>query len=118
MADKVVVVLREFVTAASFLPKMTKRPPRGSFATKRPSDTLLYSAEGRLVVSTPVKVTPVGMVGAWIPCVSTDAIRLAQVCGKLKADDFLMLTFAEGFIVLNDGAFHVPGKLVERPDGE
>ena len=54
----------------------------------------------------------------WRLCVSTEARRLALVCSKLKAGDFLLLTYADGFLVLNDPAFAVPGRLVERPEGE
>lgn len=117
MAAKIVVVLREFVSAVAALPKL-KRGPRGSFGNSIPTDTLLYSVENRLVVFTPAKKTILGMAGSWSGCVSTEARRLSLVSSKLKVDDFLTLTFAEGFIVLNDPAFSVPGRLVERPDDE
>jgi hypothetical protein len=91
-----------------------KRSPRGSFGNSIPKDTLLYSVDATLVVFTPAQKAVLGMAGAWSICLSIDARRLALLCSKLKESDFLTLTYAEGFLILNEPTFAIPAKPAER----
>lgn len=117
MAESVVVDHAEFVAAASALPKMI-RGPRGSFGNRIPKDTLLYAYHDRLVVYTPANKVSLAMVGAWSVCVSVEARQLALLSAKLKASQFLTISFDGRYLVLNAPAFALPAAMSEVPEDD